>query len=146
MRLNRPDIRHIVRAVQGGAGQRADDIRLRMEDLADAFWLEAAPARTCNEIIAGIEPCGPYSDIREILREQIYPLDDIVTILRHSRHAKHPGFGAQVEPCPGIRRVVVRRDDVMISRGEGLRVVAELTKSADIFRRAFVSTACLYQV
>ena len=58
MSLQRRQRRTIGRSVELGAGEGADEIRLRVEYLGDALGYGAVPARACEQVGAALAPGG----------------------------------------------------------------------------------------
>ena len=57
---------------------------------------------------------------------------------RHGWQLQHDGFGPQIQPGPGIGRVVVGGDDVRVGRSSGAAVVTEPVEAAHIARKGLV--------
>ena len=115
-----------------GPGEGAYEICLGAEDLRDALGHGAVPVRTGEEVVPRLATGGARAGIGEVVGIEVEPLVDIVARCRDGRKRQDHGFGPQVQPGPGIGRVIVGRNDIGVGRRGRARVVTEPVYPADI--------------
>ncbi|MNY09908.1 hypothetical protein D3C86_1428570 [compost metagenome] len=130
--------RQVLGVFQARSPKHHDDFGFTAQHGLDAVRCRALPAGSDDQVIPRIATGAEHADIGKVVGVLVDQLKHVIALVIDRRHAQHLGFAAQVEPGPGVRRVVVRRDDVAVVRGKQLAVMTKAVEAADVLRRGRV--------
>ncbi|MNC01223.1 hypothetical protein D3C75_485670 [compost metagenome] len=130
--------RQVPGVFQARSPKHHDDFGFTAQHSLDAVRCRALPVGSGDQVIPRIATGAEHADIGKVVGVLVDQLKHVIAVVRHGRHAQHLRLAAQVKPRPGVRRVVVRRDDVAVVRGKQLAVMTKAVEAADVLRRGRV--------
>ena len=137
------DVGQILGVEQLGACQRAEELGVTLDDALYALGQLTFPRRRCQQHAHAVVAVFDRSGIVEHETPEIVPLTGVEALRFDLRQGQDPGLGAQIDPGVGVRRVVVRRNDVGVLR-RGRAQMEPLAEAAAVGLRTVASIAWRY--